>query len=240
METESTPTPKPRKSTDDVDALADQLRAIEGVDDNLATFIAENWQRILGGIALGMLAIWLFGQYRQSEAKRAGEAAFHFAKLQQDASNETSNKAVVDSNLKILDSSYSGNIYQGLGTLYKARAIAAEGKNEEARALLAEFRETTPGSNRDKLLSELASLLDARILLRDQNSSSEGKQALKALSKSASFVTVEALVTLLRISSNDQERSETVSLAEEIISNRPELSDLVTREFSNLGHSLSS
>ncbi|MDD2941660.1 MAG: hypothetical protein PHC51_01725 [bacterium] len=67
---------------EDFDALAQNLRQIEGVSDDVALIIAHSWKKIIGGFAVVLLIVWLGAEYRASKQADLGLAAEKFIALQ--------------------------------------------------------------------------------------------------------------------------------------------------------------
>lgn len=67
---------------EDFDALANNLRQIEGVSDDVALMIAHSWKKVLGGFAAVLLIVWLGAEFRASKQADLGLAAEQFIVLQ--------------------------------------------------------------------------------------------------------------------------------------------------------------
>ncbi len=62
--------------------LAERLRVSTGASDDVAENIAKNWQKIVGGIVVVLLGVWVWNEFQSAQvAKRAG-AAEEFSEIQ--------------------------------------------------------------------------------------------------------------------------------------------------------------
>ncbi|MFN8389261.1 MAG: hypothetical protein U0136_03120 [Bdellovibrionota bacterium] len=61
-----------------IDDLSKRLGEIEGVNQDMAMFLAHNWQRFVGGVFVVMLIAVLVNQYRNTQETRMADAAQRF------------------------------------------------------------------------------------------------------------------------------------------------------------------
>lgn len=150
----------------DLDSLAQNLRQIEGVSNEVADAIAKNWQRGLMIIAGFVLVIWFGYQYRENQKKMLDEAATGFTQAQgkfvelygsktdkssvdsadkkedaQKISNEelATAKTSFDDTMSLLIENSGSNVYSRLGALYKSVAGIHRGEIQESRNQLDTF-----------------------------------------------------------------------------------------------------
>jgi hypothetical protein len=64
------------------DELAERLRDTKGVDQDIGMLLALNWQRVLWGLAIVLLVVWLVGFWKESKEKAAGQASQRFEEVQ--------------------------------------------------------------------------------------------------------------------------------------------------------------
>jgi hypothetical protein len=64
------------------DELAGRLRDTKGVDQDIAVLLALNWQRVLWGLAIVLLVVWLVGFWKESREKAASQASKRFEDVQ--------------------------------------------------------------------------------------------------------------------------------------------------------------
>lgn len=284
-----------RQSTSDAEQLADHLRSIEGVDDDIAEVLANNWQRVLGALLLVLIAVVLVHQFRGAKATRQAGAAERLSATQrayQGIINQPVDEAPVDKapveqpesadpgagdpetsdpeagdpkaaaeqevektdaastqeqifdeNSGLLISTNQGTVYADFAVLYQATRALRAGDFAEARSKLEQYQVKPPFpegsiSDRDVLISELASLLYARVQVAEGGDLSAARDYLKTLVSQRRLVALEALVMLIRLSNTDETLSESKALAKALQKRRPELADLVTRELNTMGITL--
>jgi|GEM_PF-7078161 len=62
--------------------LASRLREVEGVDNDIAELIANNWQKLFGFLFLVLLGLYLYNEYREAKASQREETAYRFRESQ--------------------------------------------------------------------------------------------------------------------------------------------------------------
>ena len=102
------------------ETFQEKLARSEGVDNDLAKYVGENWQRMLMLVAIMMLGVWVFNEYKSAKSKRIGEASTRFSQIQstfqqtlQEASQVDSNISekstkVIKDNIRTLNDTFSG------------------------------------------------------------------------------------------------------------------------------------
>ena len=247
-----------RKSNEDIDSLVDHLRSIEGVDEDIAMKIAENWQRLLGVMVIILVAVWLFGSYRQTQASKIEEASNVFVEAQgayrslpskATAGEEESKKisdslAKIDANLRLVTESYPDSIYNDLGPIYKALGEARAGDKAKAFSALEPFAEAARANGRysaqvgitkKRFVDELGAFVLAKLLIEEPERAEEGIALLTELAKNSAVVAPEAVVSLLRIADTDEQMTTALTTARAVMDSRPELAAVIAREIQSQG-----
>lgn len=104
---------------------------------------------------------------------------------------------------------------------------------EELGGLSALWKEQD-AKDHTRLVSELAALSTARMLVDQEASYAQGRSQLRQLAQSAHYVRASAAVALARISETAQEKDEARPLLEGVISQYPELAEQLQPELSAL------
>lgn len=65
-----------------IEDLEHRLQDAEGLDEDLAMIVARNWQSLLGGLVLVLIAVWVFGQYQTSKQATVADASVKLSELQ--------------------------------------------------------------------------------------------------------------------------------------------------------------
>lgn len=224
--------------------LATRLGEIEGVSDSTAEFLARNWQRFVSFGIFVLIGVFLYDQYQVSQATRFGEASHKFLSVQRMYKTLLAEEGELEEDVQrpfrdsvdVLSRSYSGSIYSDLAPLYLELLERRVGATTELSQFISS--KTGPTIGKKTLLSELASLLQARKSI-DSGNLQEGVQKLKALSKSAILVSGEAVLVLLRIASTEEQVEEAKQLAQDLVVRRPELGEMIKAQFAEQGHELS-
>ena len=71
------------------------FRPAENVDPDLATVIADNWQKVLGVLVCMLITIWVIEEFRSAEKRQLGDASDKFIAIQESfakLSSETSDE----------------------------------------------------------------------------------------------------------------------------------------------------
>lgn len=146
----------------------------------------------------------------------------------------------------LLANNAGSRIYGDLGKLYLAAFALKSGDVSKAEGQLASFNLAgieEPANvlaedemTSTQLVQELALYLTARTKLFSQPAQvEEARSLLRTLVKGGQLLTVEALNTLLRLSSNEIEQTRVKALGEELIDKRPGLSEVVKSTFEQAG-----
>lgn len=224
--------------------LVDNLRNIENKDDEIVAILTNNWQKLVGALAVLLLVTWLGGRYREAQHTRGGEASSNFAILQESfnkiasATNPADATNAFQTNLRSLSENYSSSVYAKLGQLYAAKADFTAGNSDAALARLKNFSPETAVRARTgsavltetEFLAELAALLKARIQLARESDREEARKTLKALAENADAVAVEALLSFIRSARTDAERKDAEDFRNLLVLKRPTLAGLINRE----------
>jgi len=127
--------------------LADRLGEVDGVSEDAAVFMAENWSRFVGLVVLLILLVFGYNEFKASGERKQAQASDGFSRIQQALKEientapedkdqlEKSNRAFEDS-IDVLRSKYSDSVYASFASLYSARKLIGENKYDEARATL--------------------------------------------------------------------------------------------------------
>lgn len=224
------------------ETFEEKLARAEGVDHDLASALAQNWQRVLGGFLSVLLAVWVYGEYKSAKENRLAEASKRFAqvqetleKLQEGEDKDKLVKLLAD-NVTALKTTFDGTSYSELADLYQAASLRSQDKYEEAEKSFRQLFQLPSSKELDRndLIRELAGLGLARTLI-DQQKTDDAQIILSQLIKSSKVVNVEALIALARIS----EQPEVVEgLAKELKNSRPELGEQVDKEMVPFGINL--
>ena len=227
-----------RENTEET--FEDKLARTEGVDQDFASVLVENWQRVLGAFLAVVLGVWVYGEYKNADEIRVGEASKRFALVQESldklktSKDEQTVKLIAD-NITALKNTYDGTSYSDLSVLYEASALYAEGKYDQAEVKFREISQKPIKSkefDRAELIKELSGLALARVLIEQEKDSIP---VLENLIKTSKVVNVEALIILARIS-DDQNKIKT--LANELKVAKPEFAEQIDREMNSLGVNL--
>lgn len=241
-----------RSSNQDINSLVSHLRSIEGVDDDIAQRIAENWQRMLGFMVVILLGVWLVSNYRAQQVSKSEDASNLFVEAQNayrtakagdaEVQGEKSEDGLarVDAKLRMVSESYPDSVYTDLAPLYRGLADSKAGKGERALTELQGFAENFrksaryfPGSgelSKDRFVNELGAFVFAKTLLATPDRGDDAVALLKELARNSALVAPEAAVTLLRIAEGDGQLTEAVAIARELAEARPELAAILARE----------
>ena len=251
-----------------IDDLSTRLGAIQGVNEDMATFIAHNWQRFVGGLVVVLLGVVLYYQYKNAQDSRTGEASQRFevaAKGYADLTQaETppapnappddpadSQKATVESvseQLRSLQSSHADSVYGKFAGLYAAQ-IAIEAKNFPAAAdALSKFNtsryQTLTKAKRSsevtdsQVVDELAALERGRLFLAQDASREEGRRLLAGIVYGGRFVNLEAALVLFRTSRTPEEKKAALDTVTGLIAARPELTEIFRTQLAGDGVTL--
>lgn len=243
-----------------VDELARRLREAENVDPDLATIVAENWQKVLGALVCMLLVIWVVEEYNSAQMKKVGEASDKFVLIQEtyEAAEEPGELAaegaedknaptVVEQNVKALSASSDTPFYSKTAPLYMAKLAFEKGDFEKAKDILSSFNierilNGTFSSNNTQLQSdtvanELAALLLCRVLI-SENKMDQARQYLTGLAKAGTVTSLEALIALYRIAETSDQKAQAIAVAQEVKTAKPQYLESMDREFSALGVSL--
>jgi len=237
-----------------IDELAERLRNSENIDPDLATIIADNWQKVLGALVCMLITIWVVEEFKSAKTRQLGDASDKFIAIQESfdkISTETSDEkkkelqTIIQQNSKALAANDS--FYANMAPLYEARLALDEGNAKRTKELLTGynvdqlFQATANNTGKSLASNTLAKELAALLYVRAQISAKELEAArtnLLGLSKSATVSTVEALTLLYRISETSEQRQKAVAAAKAARTAKPEYGESLVREFKSLGVNL--
>ena len=227
----------------------------KAVDDPFARFLLGGWKQV-AVLVLAVLAIvylrnaWVrtqdlgvraaadvYSQVRQefSELKRLSSIV---PSAEEKAKNDEAIKRVKETiNHTLLALSESQKPYGQLASVYQAVSAELEGNDVAVKEALKANAEPTLGADEKglpRLNHELGLLVSARASLDKPEFFSEGRRTLKMLSENGQFVNVSAAVTLARIASNPEEKSEAISVLQSILNNQPEEDKIIEPELKRL------
>ena len=244
------PQDEPRPSGSE--ALFDQLSQSEFISEDTAELIAQNWQKVVGFAGIILLSVWVWGQYKQSGDKKQADAAAKFASVQKSYASVLQASAEGDKpaqdeltkfedSSKIIKGNYSSSIYSDLSDLYLAAKHTLLGEPSQSQESLKPYLDehllagsaarSSDELSAEQLVKELAALIHIRSQLTEENSDlGEIRKQISALARSSRVVSVEAIASLFNISSTEQEREDAKKVAREVISNNPELANLIEAE----------
>lgn len=262
IETTSSESKEPGQNGDEQSAagyeeLAEHLREIEGISDDLAELIARNWTKFVGLFFVVILTIWVVGEWRTSEAKRNQELASRFSQAQASLSSyfsgdkKPSDLTAAQGTLRDFTVSAKDGVYKDLGGLYLAASYLEASNFSDAKDALKKydvdfynkFSQPAPISaafSEKELVRELASLLYARVLLAESKgvASPELLNRLKGISFGTEIVNLQALTILARISSDSEAQKTVIDVGRKLLSARPTMADTVRQELSAVGINL--
>jgi hypothetical protein len=224
--TEQTTNEEKQQNNNNQSSLYDELLETPGLSEDTAEILARNWKKLLSLLFIILAVVVIVGEFQASQKRKEEEASLQFAAIQKIfSSDELEEKAKFQQNLSLLQESYSDSIYSRLGYLYYAALNIIQGGNEEAKSKLMPLIQSPPSSNSKQQLPkqfiyELASLLYAKSYLSGEMPNvEEARMHLSNLSLNSQLVTIDAILTLYRISETDSERNEALRIAKEAISN---------------------
>jgi len=246
--------------------LSTRLNALEGVNEDMAAFLAHNWQRFFGALCVVLLGVVLYHQYQGTQAARHSEAAQRFEEAQRQfrrvvmpesppegtdaAKDAEAQSATLFEQLKLLESSQGENFYGKVAGLYRAQTLIDQGRPDEAESALQDYKwrsfegiraaKTTADVKNNPLEDELAALLEARALISkaDDTERLKGRALLSGLVLGGRFLNLEALLALYRISESAEQRKEADDRATELLAVRPELREIIQTQLSASGIAL--
>lgn len=140
--------------------------ALEDYDDYeqeqiVKEWLSNNWLTILAGIAIGIGALWGYGQWQNSKVSQSAAAANEYTQLE--AALMVSEGDDTDQLIKDYETEYGGNIYSVQARLTAAGKLVKAGDVAAAKAQYKALIEAKP----DKPIAEMARLRLARLLVSD-------------------------------------------------------------------------
>ena len=261
MNQQQNPSDKLRHENDS--QLAHRLAEEEGISEDLAETLVNNWQRIVGALAVVVLFAWLFREYQAAEDAKRGKASALFARAQasftelydQQASSKDEpakkktdeelekSRTILQENLEALKKDGEDTAYRELGILYQAAYALHESKPKDALDLLNSFqvnRFLTAGpqgkqSATKSFVPEYAALLTAKARLASGESAGDVRPLLEGLAKNGTLLNVEAVGIVLHLASTTEEKEAAIKLANDVKASHSEYIDLINRELNAAG-----
>jgi hypothetical protein len=234
-----------------LDELTSRLRIIESsthehkAEIDWTTALLENWQRLLIGVVILLLLVWLGSEVLSSKRRNLEAVSDRFSNAQEQyssfinsAKQDESLKRAVEDSLSSVRELDQSNFYAKSAELYQGTFKKLNGQNEEASKIYQELAVLAKAGDSkfdgDKLIAELATLNAARVLL-DSGVEKEAKAKLVEVAKNGTFSAVEAVAILARIASDEQSRSEARDQALALIKRLPELSSIIKDAVTEFG-----
>ena len=256
--------------------LAARLHEVEGIDEDIAQIIVQNWRQVAVVVVALIAGVWLFNEYRSGVAEREGAIAKEFieaqelvTKIKEDVTPKAQDQAepapaetpptpeqeaekqkqivAMQEKFRSVSQSADGNFYPAAAKLYNAIELLKKDSIAEALELLKSFpiaryesKQQSAVAAGDKiaenLLAESAALLYAKALLQQETPDIEtARRYLIGLAYQAHLLNVEAILTLARISMDENQRQETTTIAHDIKVGRPELAESIETAISPYG-----
>ena len=249
-----------------LDELSGRLRTAKGVDEDIATLLAANWQKLLGAVIVVCSIVWLVNEAKLARQGKAGDASQQFEKAQltfgelyspppaaaekpkADAKEEAQAKAdqvrVLEDNLNLIEKNYKESIYGRLAPLYAAsHALDAGNPQEASETLHKSFNLENPaqagtaGFDGEQMANELAGLVYARVLSKEQKTD-ELVPYLEKLALNGELVNVQALIMLAGAASTPEQKKAAADTARALSAKRPDLTEQIRSELGKYGVSL--
>ncbi|NEX19593.1 tetratricopeptide repeat protein [Thiorhodococcus mannitoliphagus] len=123
----------------------------------------ENGLSVVGGVVLGLGAIYGWRLWTGHQESVAAQASSAFEQLATNASAGSPQPDAIAKQLQLLESEFGSTPYPGLGALMAAKAMYQAGKTSEATAALQKAISDAP----DPALARIAALRLARIQLAE-------------------------------------------------------------------------
>lgn len=138
--------------------------ALEDYDDYeqeqiVKEWLSNNWLTILAGIAIGIGALWGYGQWQNSKVSQSAAAANEYTQLE--AALMVSEGDDTDQLIADYENQYGGNIYTVQARLMAAAKSVEAGDVSAAKAQYKALIEAKP----DKPIAEMVRLRLARLLV---------------------------------------------------------------------------
>ncbi len=245
----------------ELEDLTDRLRTLEGSEDKLTEFVAANWQKVVGGVVVLLLVVWLVGAVREANNKKLEGAALEFSQAQSmyesvffpaegvtlTAEELQKKQSALIENVKVLTEEDVSGSYALFSGLYSAAYRLRTGELDKAREELAKYNlarfsgvssvAKRSSLNAKSLSDEFAALLNVRLLLsaKDAPQIPEIRKQLKEIALGAQLVNAEAVMILARLSDSDGEKTEVREISLALGAARPELTEELTRGLGKYG-----
>ena len=242
--------PEQERSNTSIADLEKGLRGLEDADEDLAELLANNWQRVLGLLALCLSGVWVFNQYKVATLKRQYSASESFANVQNafeqlgtsDAEEVLEkNKSLMSENIKHLKSSADDSVLTLIADLYTAQQLIRTQKYSEAdtalKPIIEQGAKQLDRTSHIAVVGELADLLLARSLILQSQPDAARKSLFNLLSQGGA-TSVEAAVVLASISTTADERKSLADAAKNASASHPVIAEDLKTELNKFGISL--
>lgn len=192
----------------------------------------------------------LFSKIKEEAPKAQDEAeqpAAEAAPTPEQEAEKQKQIVALQEKLRSVSETAEGSFYPDAAKLYNAIDLLKAQKVADALTLLKSFPITRYESKQqnavasgdkiaENLLNEFAALLYSKALLQQETPDIEtARRYLIGLSYQAHLLNVEAVLTLARISIDDNQRQETKTVAHDITVGRPELAESIETAISPYG-----
>ena len=257
------PTSGPRRGQP-LEKLEAQLGGNLSGDEDLAAMLVQNWQKLVGVIAVVLLIVWLANEYRTAQSRKIGEASQRFQAVQDSFKMDLSlaeaakpaepekeaEKApdTLGQNSTLLQSTFPESVYSKLAPLYESQAAILKADYSKARSKLSGFNTARFISNKtaapkwqgdisqEDFVDELAALLQIRLSLAEGNAPrAESRESLATFVERAQFSNVQAVQILFRIAETPEDTEKAKTVARTLNAARPELAEGVKTEMDRMG-----
>lgn len=247
--------PKQERSNTSVADLEQGLRGLDNADQDIADLLANNWQRVLGVLALVLLAVWLYNQHNIATQNRQYSASESYVNIQaayQSLAQQSStadpkseqtarNETLMKENIKLLKASSQDSVLSNFAEIYDAQLLINQQKYTEADTLLKPLIEkgisAQNKTSRESIAGDLASVLSARALLL-QGEKQSASDILYRILQNGGIASVEAAVILASIADSDSERSKLIDAAKNASASHSSLAEDIAQELEKFGISL--
>lgn len=232
--------------------LAERLSEVQGVSEDTAEFIANNWRKLLVLLVVCMLSVVGMRYWRQGQISKKDTVSNYFSTAQ-DAFSELVSpsaeqdkkdkaKVLLEEQFKAIKDSGDSSAYAKLEGLYQASVAYKQNDFAKAKSTLEAYQLSPSAANKDTsdsdaLINEIAALNYARILVQEGGLPA-AQSRLSELASRARFVNVEAIVLYARLAESAEDKATIVDLAKKVSADHPEFSSVITQELKNLGYKI--
>lgn len=232
--------------------LAERLSEVQGVSEDTAEFIANNWRKLLVLLAVCMLGVvgvryWKLGQISKNDTvsnyfSTAQDAFSELVSTSTEQEKKDKARVLLEEQFKAIKDSADSSVYGKLEGLYQARLAYEQNDLPKAKSLLETYQLSPSAVNKeasdsDVLIDEMAALSYARVLLKEGGLAA-AQSKLSELASAARFVNVEAIVLYARLAESEADKTAVSDLAKKASADHQEFSSVITQELKNLGYQI--